>query len=40
LCVPDDDEEEEECPEGQVRNLNTGLCEIGGTRPITLPRVP
>jgi hypothetical protein len=28
LCVADDDRlEETECPEGQVRNLDTGLCE-------------
>jgi hypothetical protein len=39
--VPDEDQEEEECPEGQVRNLTTGLCEIGGTRPIVIkPVVP
>ena len=31
LCVPDDDEEPKECPEGYVRNLETGVCEKAET---------
>ena len=41
LCVPDEDiEEDTECPEGYIRNLETGACEkVEVTTPVVKPPV-